>query len=229
MSKLAAARLVLALLGVAAGLAYLSGPSPRVGRAAPKADPDRAPEVREIQLSAIYSTIGQRKLTRVYDAFDADTPEWDALPEIARILREAKSPPTLAVVRGDSGKEAVLATARHVRLKKSPAEPIGPDDKSTSKKYWLFVYLGSGHSGPLKWRVYPPTVYGAKVQFSYARFDGWFLSEPDEMYEITGDDRAYEYWVPLGTFEDPSQLKAELVELTKKVTVTYPAPTKPKK
>ncbi len=222
MSRAATAAFLTAVTAALVGQAFGPTPARETALGSQKAEPG-APTVREVDLTSIYSTSGQRKLVDVYNTLDERAPEWNEPSNIGEALRRAKSQPMLAVVRGETIKEAVHATARHVRLKKPPEQPVGPDDKSASKKYWLFVYLGSGHSGPLMWRVYPPTVYGAKVQFSYASFTGWFLSDPDETSEATADDHAYEYWVPLGTFEDPSQLKAELVELTKRVKAAYPA------
>jgi hypothetical protein len=207
-------------------LGFVADSAAPVAQAADKADPDQPPVLREIDLTAIYSTSGQRKLINVQDELDDREPEWNEPYRIGEILGRAKLAPTLAIVRGENIKEAVRATARHVRLKKLPAAPVGPDDKSVSKKCWLFVYLGSGPSSPVQWQVYPPTVYGTKVQFSYYKFYDWFLSDPELVGEATADDHAYEYWVPLGTFDDPGALKAELVELRQKVKAKYPAKKK---
>jgi hypothetical protein len=129
----------------------------------------------------------------------------------------------VTVVRGEDIKEAVRATARSIQLKDPPVWPVGPDDKSASKKCWLFVHIAHTGSSPPQWLIYPPTVIGTKVRFTYTHFDGWFTPNPGESREATSDDHAYFYWVPLGAFEDPTAVRAELVELSKMVKAVYPA------
>jgi len=150
-------------------------------------------------------------------------PKSNAFNSLNKTLRERRSPPFLAIVRGENIKEAVLATARFIELKEPPGKPVGPDDKSISKKHWLFVHIAHTGSSPPQWLIYPPTVFGTKVRFTYTRFDGWFTLDPGEGWDVTADDHAYFYWVPLGPFEDSDQLRAEMVEFCKLVKASYPA------
>jgi len=221
MSRIKIACVVFAL-GAFASLAYLSNSPGLPLRAAPKADRDR-PEVREIELSAIYSTSYQKNLERVYRHLPEDSPERKALESIDDRMRESRSPPLVALVRGEDIKEAVLATARFIGMKEPPARPVGPDEKSASKKHWLFAHIAHTGSSPPQWLIYPPTVFGAKVRFTYTRFDGWFTPEGDESTDVSADDHAYFYWVPLGVFEDSDQIRAEMVEFCKSVKASYPA------
>jgi hypothetical protein len=193
--------------------------------AAQKADTAGPIEVREIDLSAIYSTSYQKKLKHIYERhLPEKSPGGTAFRSINDSLCEARTPPFLAVVRGEDFKEAVLATARFVKLKEPPARPIGPDDKSTSKKCWLFVHIAHASSSGPFWLVYPPTVYGKKVRFSYAHNEGYFS---DELIDArSADDHSYFYWVPLGEVADPGEVKAELTELSKTVKASYPAKQK---
>jgi hypothetical protein len=187
--------------------------------AAPKDVPD-LPEVREVELSAIYSTSDQKKLEPVHRHLREKSPERKAFESIVEALREIRPPPRLAVVRGEDIKEAVLASARFFKLKQPGDRPVGPDDKSTSRKCWLFVYLGHAQSKPHNWLESPPTVFANRARFMYTTFEGWHSDRP--IGEAVGYG-AYLYWVPLGEVADPSELKAELVELTKMVKASYPA------
>ena len=179
-------------------------------------------DVREIELSAIYSTSRQRKLEWIGRHVPEESAERAALESVGEALRKRRSAPWVTVVRGEDIKEAVRATDRFITLKEPPARPVGPDDKSASQKFWLFVYLGHDSSSPPQWLVYPPTVFGTKVRFSYTRFDGWFSHEPGEGPDATADDYGYYCWVPLGKFDEADEIKAELVELTKTVKASYP-------
>ena len=214
------------LVAAVAGLTYLSGPAAGPAARAAQGEPLSFRDVREIELSAIYSTSPQKKLEDVYHGLKEDSPEWKEPYNVGSVLADAKSPPLVAVVRGENVREAVLATARFVKSKSSG--PVGPDEKSASRKCWLFVYLGHASSTPPEWLIYPPTVFGTRARFSYTRFDGWFTPDPDEGWDRTADDHSYLYWVPLGEVADPSKLKAELVELTKTVEASYPAKGKKK-
>lgn len=222
MSRIRVACLVFALPSAFASLAYLSNSVGVPVRAAPKTDPD-FPEVREIELAAIYSTSGQKKLEGVYRHIPEKSPELEAFVSINDMLQEGKSPPRLAVVRGEDIREAVLATGRFLKLKDPPARPVGPDDKSACKKCWLFVYLGHAQAKPHNWLIFPPTVFGTRVRLMYTSFEGWHSDEP--IGEAVGYG-AYMYWVALGDVADPSELKAELVELSKTVKGAYPAKSK---
>lgn len=224
--RLAAACSLVAIPGAAACLVYVATSAHPIAQASEKDEPAFASDVREVELSAVYSTSGQKKLEPVYRHLAEKSPERKAFESIDDALRESRSPPLLAVVRGDDIKEAVLATARFIRLKEAPARPIGPDDKGASKKHWLFVHIAHTGSSPPQWIVYPPTVFGKRVRFSYTRFDGWFTPDPGEGWTVTADDHAYFYWVPLGVFEETDQVRAELVELSKTVKASYPAKKK---
>jgi len=223
MSRPSAATLV-ALLGVPAWLGTTSSPVGPGAWAGPK-DAPALQEVREIDLTAIYSSSAQKKLERVERHLPENSPELKALAEMNEALRDARTPPLLAVVRGENVKEAVLASARFVKSKPRPARPLGPDDKSTSKKVWLFVHLSHTGSTPPQWLIYPPTVFAHQARFTYTSFEGWFSDWPRES---TTDDHAYFYWVPLGTFETPNEVEAELVEFSKTVKSSFPPRAKKK-
>jgi hypothetical protein len=220
MSRRSAGFLVVALAGLNCFFNPPAGPTTRGAPAAPVSFRD----VREIELSAVYSTSSQKKLEDVYHGLKEDSPEWKEPYNIGSALADAKSPPLLTVVRGENVREAVVATARFVKSR--PSGPVGPDDKSASKKCWLFVYLGHASSTPPEWLIYSPTIFGTRVRFSYTRFEGWFTPDPDEGWDRTADDHSYLYWVPLGEVSDPSELRAELVELVRAVKAIYPAKRK---
>ena len=212
-------RKAIAIVAVSIAAAAVAPVVTLVTRAAPKGDPVSS-GVREIDLPAIYSTSIQKNLKDVYRSLKEDSPEREALFDIGDSLERAKSPAMLTVVRGEDIREAVLATARFVKATPRPAGPVGPDETSAGKNFWLFVYLGHAHSTPHNWLISPPTVFGTRVRFMYTSFEGWLSDEP--IAEATGY-RAYLYWVPLGSVAEPSESKAELVELAKAVRARYPA------
>lgn len=225
MSRRTSAGALVTILGTFACLTCMMISGQPIALAAPKDDPD-FPEVREIDLSTIYTSSDQKKLKLVYGQLDEKSEERKAYDTIGRALSESRSPPGLTVVRGENIKEAILATARFIKLKDPPAGPVGPDDKSTTKKLWLFVHIAHDSSSPPQWLIYPPTVFANKVRFTYTHFDGWFSPDPDEGRSASADEHPYYYWVPLGEVARPTELRAEMVELSKTVKASYPAKKK---
>ena len=173
-------RKAIAIVAVSIAAAAVAPVVTPVTRAAPKGDPVSS-GVREIDLPAIYSTSIQKNLKDVYRSLKEDSPEQGGT---IRHSWKCKISALLTIVRGEDIREAVLATARFVTAKRRPAGPVGPDDKSASKKLWLFVYLGHAHSTPHNWLISPPTVFGTRVRFMYTSFEGWLSDEP--IAETTG-------------------------------------------
>jgi hypothetical protein len=207
-----------AVCGLLTALLIISDPGSPAARATPEGAPDFR-DRRDVDLSTVYSTSYQEKLERISRHLPENSDERRAVAGIVDKLRTSKSPPLVAVVRGDDIRQAVVASARYVTLKDLPARPLGPDDRSPSKKFWLFVYLGHDSSTPPQWLVHAPTVLGPRVQFTYTRFDSQFWHGSND---ATADDSMYLYWVPLGMFEQAEEVKVELVELTKTVKAAYP-------
>jgi hypothetical protein len=76
MSRLITAGALSVTVCLIAGLAYVSDSASSNAQAAPK-DAPASPEVREIELSTIYSTSGQKKLINVQEHLDDRGPEWN--------------------------------------------------------------------------------------------------------------------------------------------------------
>src|SRR5262245_26156423 len=178
------------------------------------------PEVKEIEFAAIYSTSPQKKLKNVRESLGSGSAEEKVLASLETALAAIKSPPVVAVLRGDDIGQAVLAAEHFAKMKSRPTGPVGPDDKASSKKVWLFVYISHTHSSPPRWIIHRPTVYGTGIRLTYTEYDGWFTGPGGDSVSL--DLHPFLYWVPLGEYSDPSSLQAELVYLQKTVKASFP-------
>lgn len=165
-STIPSSKLVCVLVG--ALCAYTVGAAnPKDKAAPPKKDVEPAVlDVKEIELSKIYSTSGQTKLRDVREPLPDDGAGRKALRALEDTLMTSKSEPLIGIVRGESISEAVIASSRLVGMKKPPKNAVGPNEKSTSSKHWLFVYIGAKHSSPSHWVVYPVQFAGKRIRFS---------------------------------------------------------------
>jgi hypothetical protein len=176
---------------------------------------DSEPKPKEIKLSDVFSTSIQEGLNDLVGNLAEDSPERRSYSQIRHTLRERKSQPCIAIARGDTIQEAVTAAARWIEAKAPAGEIFGPDAKSKSKEYWLFVYINHTSSTPPMWLIQPPVISGSKVRFTYTR--------PDGNSDQTNDHSPYLYLAPLGEFADPAELEAELVFLEKSVRARFSA------
>jgi hypothetical protein len=172
------------------------------------------PPTKEIKLGEIFSTSIQEGMKDLHTSLKEDSPERRHYAQIAETLGEQKSPPCLAVLRGETIREAVTAAARWVAAKQPKDEIFGPDAASKSKRYWLFVYINRTSSEPPMWLIQPPTVTGITVRFSYTK--------QDEGFKRTTDSYPYLYLVPLVELGGSDPPQAELVFLEKHVKATFP-------
>jgi hypothetical protein len=219
MSRLAVASVLALVAGVLGWEIFMMTSAHQTALACPKAEPG-AIEVKEIELSKIYSTSAQTKLKDVRESVPDDSTGRKSLRALEDSLMANKSPPLVGIVRGDSIAEAVIASGRLVGMKKPPKSAVGPDDRSTSSQHWLFVYVGAKHSSPPHWVVGPVQVFGGRIRFSYSVDDFWPFDAVGQMVSL--DFLAYLYWVPLGELKDPSKADAELVLIQKSLKATFP-------
>jgi hypothetical protein len=219
MSRILAAGLLAAVVGTLAWQVIVITPAHQTALARQKAEPG-AIDVKEIELSKIFSTSGQSKLKDVRESVPDDSAGRKALRALEETLMVSKSGPRIGIVRGENIAEAVIASDRLVGMKMPPKSAVGPDEKSTSSKHWLFIYFGTKHSSPPHWVVYPVQIAGTRFRFSHSVND---FSPGDGVGEaISLDFIAYLYWVPLGELKDSSEADAELLLMEKAVKATFP-------
>lgn len=192
--------------------------------ACPAADRAADPEVtiKDIPLSSVYTNTNQPKLKSIYSGiFKADSPESEARQALEQAMFKRKpKKPLVAVVRGDTIQQAVLASARLAAMKEFPEAPVGPTDGSTSKKYWVLVHLGIAHSNPPCWLLSRPQQADDRVRVSYTENDFWPADQGGT--GVTLDGIPYLYWIPVDRPGEGAALSVELVSLKKTVEAKFP-------
>jgi hypothetical protein len=148
---------------------------------------------REIPLSEIFSTGGQKGLQRVPpDTQIVDGKVAGKVSATIELERRHDGSSNAFLVDAPKIGDAVNATARVLTGFRAADTPVPPLSILTGIN-WLVVYLGSGHSNPTKWIVESVTVDGNKIRLTYRK--------PKVVGPQTLDGRPYYFWVKLDALD----------------------------
>ena len=177
-----------------------------------------ADESREIPLSSMTTTSGQKGLQHTTAARGADG-KYIAKHGgyLDHINRASLGPSNIFMVDAPDIDEAVAASSSGFLGGRSADQPVPvnrPDPQRGT--YWLVAYLGLAGSSPANWTVESVTVTGSKIRFAYHK---------SKNGADTKNSWQYIYWVPLGILKKGTydlelyDSERETVRLVRKVDV----------
>lgn len=183
-------------IAVAVGLTWV-GATPISSAPIPKEKPEREVPLKEIHTLGLQEGLPRLGLVGQDDGVLRGV---EAIQN-ALGLHAASN---LFVVRGDDLKAAVQDARSWLTYEDNKETEAERKSRKASNRRWLFVYLGSGSSTPMRAKLEAVHVYPDRVQVRYSGPD------PSERW-VTADVRYYAYWIPLGELK-PGPARFEIVD-----------------
>lgn len=174
---------------------------------------------REIPPSEVFATVereGFKHISSGKRIVENKIVEEDYASAMSAINKVDGKASNIFLVDAKNINDAVKATSLVIIGYLRADKPMRPKKGEGSGK-WLVVYLGRGHSSPLKWKAESVKVDEKTIRFTYR--------EPEAGAQ-SGDIVKYYYWVPIGEL-DSGAYNLELhdsglkkVTLSRRVEVT---------
>jgi hypothetical protein len=154
------------------------------------------PQPKQISLSSVVTTSGQKKMVRAFPQPIED----DGNRNLRAAFEELFDPSKIAgssnvfLVDAPTFSDAITATIKIVARGYTADSPLLLDQPDPTRvNHWLVVYLGVAGSEPVRWIIDSVFIESGIVRFNY---------HEDPIGGQTRDVNQYYYWVPLGKLDD---------------------------
>lgn len=158
---------------------------------------------RVVALSDVVTTSSQNGLRNAIDVLSQAGKASTSNEYLQRILGCGNGSSNAFLVDAANAIDAIAATSTVLIGERTADVPAMLDTANPkSGTFWLFVYLGTGSSRPIKWSVEGVGMRGTSIELKYRK------SKPSGGTE---DSVRYCYWIPLGGLS-PNIYEVRLVD-----------------